>query len=155
MFVVDTNVFLYAVNQDVEEHPSASEAVAAWLEGSEDWYVTWSILYEFLRVSTHRGVFPRPLTFTQAWKYLEGLLASPRFSVLVESDRHPSVLRDLREEYPDLAGNVMHDLHTVSLMKEHGVSEIRTRDHVFERFPFLRVVDPFTMESMPENDAEQ
>lgn len=153
MFAVDTNVFLYAVNRDVEEHVRAREAVAAWLEGPEDWYVTWSILYEFLRVSTHPGVFPRPLTFARAWEYVDGLLASPRFSVLVESDRHAGVLRDLREEYPDLAGNGMHDLHTVSLMKEHGVSEIRTRDRAFERFTFLKVVDPFTMESTREDDT--
>lgn len=155
MFVVDTNVFLYAVNRDVEEHRRAREAIAGWLAGPEDWYVTWSILYEFLRVSTHPGVFPRPLTFDQALDFLDALLASPRFSVLVESDRHARILRDLEEEYPDLAGNVMHDLHTVSLMKEHGVSEIHTRDRAFERFPFLKVVDPFSTEASPENDTEE
>ena len=70
------------------------------------------------------------------------LLASASFSVLVESDRHADVVTDLQESYPDLTGNVLHDLHTVALMREHGVSEIRTRDRAFERFAFLRVVDP-------------
>lgn len=156
MFVVDTNVFLYAVNRDVEENRRAREALTEWRKGPEDAYVTWSILYEFLRVSTHPGVFPRPLTFAQGREYVDALLASPRFSVLVESDRHAGVLGDLQGEFPDLAGDAMHDLHTVALMKEHGVTEIRTRDRVFERFTFLRVADPFATESpsIPDDTEE-
>lgn len=142
MFVVDTNILLHAVNIDTEEHDRARKAVLEWLAGPEDGYVTWSIVYEFLRVSTHRGVFPRPLDFGRAWAFLGSLLASPSFSTLVESDRHADVVADLQEGYPDLTGNIMHDLHTVALMREHGVAEIRTRDRAFERFAFLRVVDP-------------
>ena len=36
----------------------------------------------------------------------------------------------------------MHDLHTSTLMREHEVSRIYTRDTGFHRFSFLRVVDP-------------
>ena len=46
------------------------------------------------------------------------------------------------EEFPDIRGNFVHDMHTAVLMREHGISRICTRDTGFHRFPFLTVVDP-------------
>ena len=55
--------------------------------------------------------------------------------------RAPSV-RETLEELPELRGNIVHDLHTAVLMREHGISRICTRDADFHRFPFLSVIDP-------------
>ena len=46
------------------------------------------------------------------------------------------------EEFPDTRANGMHDLHTVVLMREHGISRICTLDSGFRRYPFLTVVEP-------------
>lgn len=62
--------------------------------------------------------------------------------MLTETDQHTAVLARTLAEFPDIRGNRMHDLHTVVLMREHGVSEICTRDAGFRRFPFLTIVDP-------------
>ena len=62
--------------------------------------------------------------------------------MLVATPRHGAVLAQTLAELPDLAGNVMHDVHTAVLMREHGVSRICTRDADFRRFPFLSVLDP-------------
>ena len=62
--------------------------------------------------------------------------------MLVASDRHQAILSQTMAELPDIRGNVVHDLHTAVLMREHGVSRICTRDTDFYRFPFLQVVDP-------------
>jgi uncharacterized protein len=104
--------------------------------------ITWSVVYEFMRVVTHRSVFPHPLTFADAWNFVEGLRASPSFGFLVETDRHAEVVRDLTQEYPRMSGNRLHDLHIAALMREHGVVEIRTADIGFHQFKFLRVVNP-------------
>jgi predicted nucleic acid-binding protein len=61
---------------------------------------------------------------------------------LIETPRHPQFVRDLMEEYPDLSGSIMHDLHTVALMREHGIGEIRTLDRHFQRFRHVKVVNP-------------
>ena len=45
-------------------------------------------------------------------------------------------------ELPDVRANLIHDLHTAVLMREHGIARIYTRDTDFHRFPFLDVVDP-------------
>ena len=36
----------------------------------------------------------------------------------------------------------MHNLHIAALMREHGVTEIRTADTDFHQFKFLQVVNP-------------
>ncbi|GJG88983.1 hypothetical protein tb265_41640 [Gemmatimonadetes bacterium T265] len=142
MFVVDTNLLIYAAMFDAPQHERARFWLAACAGGSRRWMATWSNLYEFLRVTTHRGIYPHPLSFDQAHKFLEEVRRSPSFAILVETDRHPEVLDDLVREHPALTGNIMHDLHTVTLMREHGVREIHTADKDFLRFRELRVVNP-------------
>ena len=60
------------------------------------------------------------------------------------SDRRGTPAPETLSELPDLRGNVMHDVHTAVLMREHGISRICTRDTAFRRFPFLTVVDPLS-----------
>ena len=62
--------------------------------------------------------------------------------MLRATDRHRAVLTQTLSELPDVRGNLIHDLHTAVLMREHGVSRICTRDTDFHRFPFLEVIDP-------------
>lgn len=142
MFVVDTNILIYAVNPDSPEHRQARDAIETWRTGDRSWFVTWGIIYEFMRVTTHPAVFPTPLNLPTAREWLAAVLASPRAGVLVETDRHWETLSELATLHPRLAGNPVHDLHTAALMKEHGISEIQTADTDFHQFQFLRVLNP-------------
>ena len=142
VFVIDTNLLLYAVNPDAPEHPSARALVEEWRRGDRSWFLTWSIIYEFLRVSTHPKVFPQPLDLPRAQAWIAALLECPPASVLVPTDRHMVVLHELAARLPRLRGNIIHDLHTAALMREHGVSEIRTADSDFHQFTFLDVINP-------------
>ena len=142
MFVVDTNLLIYAAIEQFPAHARARQLVTQWRTAGEPWNITWSIAYEFLRVVSHRSVLRRPLSFTDAWSFIESLRLSPSFGVLVETDRHAEVLRELTVEYRHMSGNRMHDLHIAALMREHGVVEIRTADTDFHQFKFLRVVNP-------------
>ena len=83
-----------------------------------------------------------PLKAASAWQFVNLLLASPGFSVLVETPRHPEVAEQVLSGLPHLAGNLMHDAHTAILMREHGIRQICTRDTDFHQFKFLEVVDP-------------
>ena len=142
MFVVDTNVLIYAAIRQLREHTKARAAVERWRRGSTPWFSTWPIFYEFLRVTTHRSVFDTPLRIEEACGFLASLLDAPRFGMLVETDRHAAVLAEMASEYPNCAGNLVHDFHTAALMREHGLKEIRTADTDFHQFSFLRVVNP-------------
>ncbi|MBE3133463.1 MAG: PIN domain-containing protein, partial [Acidobacteria bacterium] len=113
-----------------------------WRRQPDVWCVTWGILYEFLRVTTHPRVMRRPWAGRDAWRFIAALLASPGLEVLGSTDRHAAVAARVFDEIPHLAGNLVHDAHTAILMREHGIRRIVTRDTDFHRFPFLEPVDP-------------
>jgi uncharacterized protein len=142
MFVVDTNVLVYAVNSDSLEHARCRALLHQWRGGAGPWYTSWAILYEFLRVVTHPRVFPRPLAAEDAWSFVVAVLQSPGHTVLTESDRHAHIARELLGQVPELRGNLNHDFHTAVLMREHGIARIYTRDADFHRFNWVQVVDP-------------
>ena len=142
MFVVDTNILVYASDQDSPLHERCRVLVEQWRHQATPWYLTWGIVYEFLRVSTHPRVFRSPWVATDAWKFVEALLASPSLGILTPTDRHPTVAAGVIREIPHLSGNLLHDAQTAVLMREHGVKQIYTRDTDFHRFPFLSPIDP-------------
>jgi toxin-antitoxin system PIN domain toxin len=146
MFVVDTNVLVYAADRHAPEHDRCRRLIDGWRRQGGAWYLTWGICYEFLRVVTHPRVFRQPWTLGPARDFLAAILDSPGLGVLVPTDRHASVLTEVALELPHLAGNLLHDTHTAVLMREHGIRRICTRDTDFHRFPFLEPVDPLTAE---------
>lgn len=77
---------------------------------------------------------------------MDTLVASPGLEVLVQTERHQQVLRDVTREVPVIAGNLWHDTETAVLMREHGVRRICTRDTDFHRFAFVEPVDPMVAE---------
>ena len=142
MFVVDTNVLVYAADREAPGHQACRERLLAWRVQPEPWYLTWGVVYEFLRVTTHPRVFRRPWSPPLAWSFIESVLAAPSLALLTESERHVSVLAGLIQGVPELTGNLVHDAHTAALMIEHGVRAIYTRDTDFHRFPGIEVRDP-------------
>jgi toxin-antitoxin system PIN domain toxin len=144
VFVVDTSVLLYAANEDCAEHAACRALVERCRRQPLPWYVSWSILYEFVGAATHRAVWPTPWTAEEAWAFVDALLASPGLAVLAPTERHARVAAQTLAEIPGLEGNVFQEAKTAILMREHGVRRIYTRDVDFHRFPFLEILDPLT-----------
>lgn len=142
MFLVDTNVLLYAADRDSDAHDVCRSLLEQWRGQASPWYVTWGICYEFMRVSTHPRVYRKPWTTGEAWAFLVAIMAAPGLTILTPTERHADVLAQTLDELPDVCGNLVHDLHTAVLMREHGISRVYTRDTDFHRFPFLDVTDP-------------
>jgi toxin-antitoxin system PIN domain toxin len=142
VFVVDTNILVYAADADSEFHRTCREMLEDWRRQPSPWYLTWSIVYEFLRVTTHPRVFRTPWSAGDAWSFVQALLASPSLGLLVPTERHAEVAAEVVSENPHLSGNIFHDAQTAVLMREHGVGRIYTRDTDFHRFLFLRPIDP-------------
>jgi toxin-antitoxin system PIN domain toxin len=142
VFVVDTNVLIYAADQESPYYSRCRELLESWRTQPSAWYVTWPILYEFLRVSTHPRVFRNPWPAAQAWSFVKAVLAAPALSILIPGDRHTTVATEVIRQVPHLRGNLMHDVHTAVLMRENGIRRIYTRDTDFHRFPFIEPLDP-------------
>lgn len=145
MLVVDTNVLVYAADDAAPEQDRCRRQLETWRHGARPWHLTWNVVYEFLRVTTHPRVLHRPRVTSEAWSFVAALLASPSCSVLLPTGGHEVVLRSLLDEVgSSVRGNLHHDAHTVVVMREHGIRRIVTRDTDFHRFPGLEVIDPLT-----------
>ncbi|MDL5050602.1 PIN domain-containing protein [Oscillatoria amoena NRMC-F 0135] len=144
MFVVDTNVLIYSADKDTPEHEPCRKLLESFRAQTTPWYLTWGIVYEFVRVVTHPRVLVRPFTPDQAWGFIHALFASPRLGILMETDRHRHVAAEVFAEIPGITGNLVFDAHTAILMRENGIRTIYTRDADFNRFSFVDTIDPLT-----------
>jgi toxin-antitoxin system PIN domain toxin len=142
VLVVDTNILVYAADEHSQFHGKCNKWLERQRRQADAWFVTWPIVYEFLRVLTHPRLARQNWNALSAWEFVTALLAAPGLEVLVPTQRHADVASEVIAEFPDLAGNIFHDAHTAILMREHGIKQICTRDSDFNRFPFLEVIDP-------------
>lgn len=124
MFVVDTNVLVYAAVVSAPVHARCRALLERWRAQSGAWHLTWGNCYEFLRVVTHPRVLRKPWSSSAAGEFLEVLQQAPGLSLLTPTDRHAAVLAEVMSEVPMLVGNLWHDAETAVLMREHGIRRI-------------------------------
>ena len=139
--VLDTDVLVDAANSNAEFHEASGRFINRRIRDTDPTFLTLNVYYEFLRVSTHLGIFSDPFTSAEALDFVNSLLVVPSFSLLVPTDRHTAVLSTVLDELPELRGSIMHDVHTAVLMREHGIRQICSWGSDFYPFPFL-TVDP-------------
>ena len=140
MKLVDLNVLLYVVNRDAPQH----ERIVSWwgeaLNGDETIGLAWVVVAGFLRVSTHRRVFPHPLSAEDAAVQIDDWLALDVISLVTETRDHWRMLRRLLAE-TGVAGNLMTDAHLAALAMTRGAT-LASCDADFGRFPGLRWENP-------------
>lgn len=141
MNLVDANVLLYAVNESVDKHDESR----SWLDGAfnsrEPVGLSWITLLAFLRLSTKAGLFPSPLSVSEA---LGRVQEWQQRAVLVEpTTRHLAVLSGLLET-AGTGGNLVSDAHLAALGVEHDATII-TYDNDFSRFAGVRWRPPSLM----------
>jgi uncharacterized protein len=140
--VIDTNILLYAANKDSVEHPAAVKFLATAATSPEQWFLTEGIVYEFLRVSTHPIVFPKPLDWKDAIRFLKSFLESSNFLILTAEERHWLLLDEILSSLTYPSGSLFFDIRTVILMREQGIREIYTTDSDFLQFDQIKAINP-------------
>jgi uncharacterized protein len=141
VIVVDTNILVYAADVDSPHHLASRDWLTNRRARPDAWYLTWGIVYEFLRITTHPKVMRQPWNSVASWGFIKALIASSSLTFLAPTQRHAEVAEKVIEELPEMRGNLLHDMHTAILMREHGIRQICTRDADFYRFPFIEVID--------------
>ena len=136
---IDTNVLVYASNQADPSHEPARLLLERLAAGPELVYVFWPTALGYLRIVTHPGILPRPLTPLEAMANISELLARPHVRVRGEADGFWDLYRSTAGE--QARGNQVPDAHVASLMRQHGVRAIHTRDRGFRRFEGVEVLD--------------
>lgn len=135
MQIVDANVLLYAVNSESDHHQIAREWLEDALAGPVTVGFSWGVLLAFLRISTHRTIFERPLSADEAIETCRVWLAQPSATVVGPTIRHLDVLAGLLSS-SGTAGNLVSDAHLAALAVEYA-AELVTFDADFGRFAGL------------------
>lgn len=133
MRIVDANVLIYAVNERGAQHEVSRRWLDEALSGRDNVGFAWVVLLAFVRLTTRRGLFPRPLEPARALAQVEEWLSTPHSQVVAPTPRHAGVLTDLLEVV-GAGANLVTDAHLAALAREHR-AEIVTFDRDFGRFP--------------------
>jgi uncharacterized protein len=144
MMLVDANLLLYAVNSAAVQHNAARRWVDGTLSGTEEVGFAWPVILAFLRIATHPGLFPRPLSASAATSKMDAWLAQPVAQVLDPGAEHWTHLAELLRQ-AQCTGNLIQDAHLAALAIERGATLCST-DADFSRFPALKWLNPLKSE---------
>ena len=140
MNLVDANVLVYSVNSDSAHHERSRRWLEAALSGSDPVGLPWIVILAFLRVTTRRGIFERPLSAEAAMAYVDAWLDQPAVELVVPGPSHWAILRTLIAA-SGTAGNLTTDAHLAALALEGGWTLVST-DNDFRRFTGLDFFNP-------------
>ena len=140
MILVDANLLIYAINTDLAQHEPARRWWQSVLSGNSTVGIPWVVALAFLRITTHRQVFDKPLKHTVAIDYLDDWLQQPAVHMIGPGPNHWNLLRTLILT-AGTAGNLSTDAHIAALALEQGFT-VYSADYDFCRFPGLRHINP-------------
>jgi hypothetical protein len=134
-------VLVYAANASDPASPRARQLVDRLAQGPELLVLFWPVLMGFLRIATNAAVLPEPLAPQEALSVVADLVHRPHVRTPAEQ---AGFLALYAETAPSgTRGALVPDAHLATLMRQHGVTRIYTRDRGFRRFDGIRAVNPF------------
>lgn len=140
MILVDASLLVYAYDGSSRRHGPARTWLEEALSGVEPVCLAWQTILAFLRISTHTGIFDRPLRLDEAIRHVNAWLEQPATRLIQPTERHWLILSRLLPE-AQARGPLVMDAHLAALAIEHGAT-LCSSDRDFRRFSGLRVVDP-------------
>jgi uncharacterized protein len=138
---IDTNVLVYAMNTRDSSSPKAYALLERLARGPDLLYVFWPVVMGFLRLSTSRSLSDDPLTPAEALGVVDSLIDRPHVRAPGEGSGFLDLYR--KTASAGTRGKHVTDAHVATLMRQHGVRTIYTRDRDFRRFDGIAVEDPF------------
>jgi toxin-antitoxin system PIN domain toxin len=141
MIAVDTNILVFAHREDGPFHEAAYVEIEHLACGKARWAIPWPCIHEFLAVVTHPRIYSPPTPLPEAQDQVTAWLASPSLMLLTELEGYWDVLSGMLES-GKVAGPRIHDARIAAICVLHGVTELRTADRDFSRFPKLKTRNP-------------
>jgi toxin-antitoxin system PIN domain toxin len=138
---LDTNILVYASNARDPLHRAAGSLLERLTGGPDLLYLFWPTLLGYVRLVTNPRILPRPLGPIAAVENVSRLVCLPHVRTPGEADGFWDLYRATAGDR--LRGNDVPDGHLATLMRQHGVRLIYTRDRGFRRFEGIQVMDPF------------
>jgi len=144
MTLLDTNILVYAVNEDSEFYKAASEIHSKVLDGSIQACISMQNLIEFYSIITSNRV-QKPLPAQIAFDEIDKYIADQRIKKIQFNGDALVTLRELAIKYNVTAQNI-YDLKIVATMLVNNIGEIITaNERDFKKFSEIKVTNPFTI----------
>jgi toxin-antitoxin system PIN domain toxin len=139
---LDTNILLYAANEDVPEHKACKELLQQVIRDPIDWVVADQVYLELYRALRNSRVMSTPLPAKLAAKHIAILRDELGISHCgYESGCWKSLIRSL--EADDFPYRRTHDAVLAATLLSHGVKTFYTRNTKdFETAGFEMVINP-------------
>jgi toxin-antitoxin system PIN domain toxin len=142
ILIPDINVLLYAVDSRSPFHIECATWLGGAMRGDTAIGFTWQTIAGFVRLGTNAKVTIRPLTISEAFRYLDDWLAQAPSCILHPSAEHLVIFRGLIAR-SGAVGNLISDAHLAAFAADHD-GEIVSCDADFGRFPEVRWFNPVT-----------
>ncbi|MFM7184467.1 MAG: PIN domain-containing protein [Planctomycetota bacterium] len=139
---LDTNILLYAADEDCREHDPAIRLVNEALRSPAEWMLADQVLFEMYAGLRHPGVFAKPLPAAQAARRVAFLRDESGFSFCCHELRSwPMIHAGL--SIPAFPRRRTYDLVLAVTLRANGVTEFYTRNVVdFRDAGFTGLVNP-------------
>ena len=140
MILPDVNLLLFAINSACPDH---GKALAWWkglLAGNERIGILPVVAFAFVRLSTNRKVFPKPLSVADAFGYLENWLQFPNVFWVGTEVEDLAVAKKLLLS-AGTGANLVTDAQ-IAAVALRLKAKVHTADADFSRFPTVKWVIP-------------
>ncbi len=143
MYLLDSNVLIYAHNNASLFYRKARSTLGDVLDGKLDACISFQNLYEFYSIITDTKRVERSLDTHQARKILHSYLNAENLPKIYAKSTNLAGTIELLKSY-EVKKQQIFDLILVATMIENEVFGIYTADEkFFKQFDFLEVVNPF------------
>ena len=140
MIIVDTNVLLYGYDSASPHHSPSRQWIETEFSSGRPVGLALVTLLAFVRISSDRRVYTRPLKPSAACDLVESWLGLPNVRLIQPGTRTWMILSALCEKGQAKGAMVM-DAHLAALAVEHG-ARIATTDRDFARFANVEFLNP-------------
>lgn len=141
MILPDVNVLVCAFRSDAKDHSSHRVWLQGVIDGPSVYGISPQVLASLIRICTHRRIFVRPSSLTEAFEFCRILTSPPHCSLVVPGPRHWEIFKGLCAS-ASAVGNLVQDAWFAALAIESGCEWITT-DRDYARFEGLKSRPPF------------
>lgn len=139
---LDTNLLLYAANEDCEEYSKAGALVRQALDHPAEWIIADQVYFELYRLLRNPIVLEHPLSAAQAWQIVDFYRHQSGWMHCCYEASFMTEIAELlkRNEFPPRR---TFDSVLAITLKKHGVDTFYTRNtRDFEAFQWFALIDP-------------
>ena len=139
---LDTNILLYAANEDCAEHASAAAVLNDALSAPHEWLLADQVLFELYSGLRHPRVFTKPLSAGEAARRVAFLREESGFSFCCHDLTSWPVIHQALAT-PSFPRRQTYDLVLAVTLRHNGVTDFYTRNTAdFRTAGFATLVNP-------------